>query len=75
MLSNTSSGTPSQCSAWHQSKLDSQSGGISNWAEVINCANLGMEVMPDGNVHNCARDRAAEFSPMGGCSMGTPMVR
>ncbi|BAZ89605.1 photosystem Q(B) protein [Raphidiopsis curvata NIES-932] len=32
---------------------------IGTWADVINCANLGMEVMHERNAHNFPLDLAA----------------
>jgi photosystem II P680 reaction center D1 protein len=44
---------------WHHSILDGQGHVIPSWAEVINRAILGMDVMYERNVHNFAFDRAA----------------
>ncbi|MGF1570481.1 MAG: photosystem II q(b) protein, partial [Nodosilinea sp.] len=39
--------------------LDSQGRVIGTWADVINRANLGMEVMHERNAHNFPLDLAA----------------
>jgi len=41
-----------------QSIIDSQGRVISTWADVINRANLGMEVMHERNAHNFPLDLA-----------------
>nr|MCE2718340.1 photosystem II q(b) protein [Anabaena sp. 49628_E55]MCE2721016.1 photosystem II q(b) protein [Anabaena sp. 49628_E55] len=43
----------------NQSIIDSQGRVISTWADVINRANLGMEVMHERNAHNFPLDLAA----------------
>jgi photosystem II P680 reaction center D1 protein len=47
---------------FNQSILDSQSKVIPTWADVINRANLGMEVMHERNAHNFPLDLAASRS-------------
>ena len=38
---------------------------IATWADVINQANLGMEVMHERNAHNFPKDLAAgDFAPV-----------
>ena len=37
---------------FNQSILDSQGAVVGTWADVINRANLGIEVMHDRNAHN-----------------------
>ncbi|EKV02295.1 photosystem II DI subunit, Q(B) protein [Leptolyngbya sp. PCC 7375] len=44
---------------FNQSILDSQGRVVSTWADVINRANLGMEVMHERNAHNFPLDLAA----------------
>ena len=45
--------------------IDSQGRVISTWADIINCANLGMEVMHERNAHNFPLDLAAgESAPV-----------
>lgn len=44
---------------FNQSVLDSQGRVISTWADVLNRANLGMEVMHERNAHNFPLDLAA----------------
>ena len=46
-----------------QSVLDSQGRVINTWADVINRANLGMEVMHERNAHNFPLDLAATEAP------------
>jgi photosystem II P680 reaction center D1 protein len=43
---------------FNQSVLDSQGRVIGTWADVINRANLGMEVMHERNAHNFPLDLA-----------------
>ncbi|MCC5661112.1 photosystem II q(b) protein, partial [Nostoc sp. XA010] len=43
----------------NQSIIDSSGRVISTWADVINRANLGMEVMHERNAHNFPLDLAA----------------
>jgi photosystem II P680 reaction center D1 protein len=43
---------------FNQSVLDSQGRVISTWADVLNRANLGMEVMHERNAHNFPLDLA-----------------
>jgi len=45
---------------FNQSVLDSQGRVISTWADVLNRANLGMEVMHERNAHNFPLDLAAK---------------
>jgi photosystem II P680 reaction center D1 protein len=48
-----------------QSIADSQERVVSSWADVINRANLGMEVMHERNAHNFSLDLAAvEVAPV-----------
>ena len=44
---------------FNQSIIDSQGRVINTWADVINRANLGMEVMHERNAHNFPLDLAA----------------
>ncbi len=44
---------------FNQSIIDSQGRVVSTWADVINRANLGMEVMHERNAHNFPLDLAA----------------
>jgi photosystem II P680 reaction center D1 protein len=44
---------------FNQSVLDSQGRVIGTWADVINRANLGMEVMHERNAHNFPLDLAS----------------
>jgi photosystem II P680 reaction center D1 protein len=44
---------------FNQSILDSQGHGIDTWADIINRANLGIEVMHERNAHNFPLDLAA----------------
>jgi hypothetical protein len=55
---------------FNQSVIDSQGRVINTWADVINRANLGMEVMHERNAHNFPLDLAAgESTPSCfGCS-------
>ncbi|NJL47453.1 MAG: photosystem II q(b) protein, partial [Leptolyngbyaceae cyanobacterium SM2_5_2] len=43
--------------------LDSQGRVIGTWADVINRANLGMEVMHERNAHNFPLDLATAKAP------------
>ena len=36
----------------HQSIVDASGRGVATWADIINRANLGMEVMHERNAHN-----------------------
>nr|MBW4430710.1 photosystem II q(b) protein [Pelatocladus maniniholoensis HA4357-MV3] len=45
-----------------QSVIDSQGRVINTWADIINRANLGMEVMHERNAHNFPLDLAAAES-------------
>ncbi|MBC1224228.1 photosystem II q(b) protein [Nostoc sp. UCD121] len=50
---------------FNQSVIDSQGRVINTWADVINRANLGMEVMHERNAHNFPLDLAAgEAAPV-----------
>lgn len=50
---------------FNQSILDSQGHGIDTWADIINRANLGIEVMHERNAHNFPLDlAAAEAQPI-----------
>ncbi|BAY29638.1 photosystem Q(B) protein [Nostoc carneum NIES-2107] len=50
---------------FNQSVLDSQGRVVSTWADVVNRANLGIEVMHERNAHNFPLDLAAgEFIPV-----------
>jgi len=44
---------------FNQSILDSQGRVISTWADVLNRAGIGMEVMHERNAHNFPLDLAA----------------
>ena len=44
---------------FNQSVVDSQGRVINTWADIINRANLGMEVMHERNAHNFPLDLAA----------------
>ncbi len=44
---------------FNQSILDSQGRGINTWADVVNRANLGIEVIHERNAHNFPLDLAA----------------
>ncbi|MFS8006856.1 putative photosystem II [Helianthus anomalus] len=48
---------------FNQSVVDSQGGVINTWADIINRANLGMEVMHERNAHNFPLDLAAIEAP------------
>ncbi|WP_431191236.1 photosystem II protein D1 [Leptolyngbya subtilissima] len=48
---------------FNQSILDSQGRVIGTWADVINRANLGMEVMHERNAHNFPLDLATAEAP------------
>jgi photosystem II P680 reaction center D1 protein len=50
---------------FNQSILDSQGKVINTWADVLNRANLGMEVSHERNAHNFPLDlAAAETTPV-----------
>jgi photosystem II P680 reaction center D1 protein len=50
---------------FNQSILDSQGRVISTWADVLNRAGIGMEVMHERNAHNFPLDLAAgESAPV-----------
>jgi photosystem II P680 reaction center D1 protein len=44
---------------FNQSVLDTQGRVVPTWADVLNRANLGMEVMHERNAHNFPLDLAA----------------
>ena len=48
---------------FNQSVIDSQGRVINTWADVINRANLGMEVMHERNAHNFPLDLASDEAP------------
>ncbi|CAN6459331.1 unnamed protein product [Victoria cruziana] len=48
---------------FNQSIVDSQGRVINTWADIINCANLGMEVMHERNAHNFPLDLATVEAP------------
>jgi photosystem II P680 reaction center D1 protein len=43
----------------NQSVIDSQGRVLNTWADIINRANLGMEVMHERNAHNFPLDLAS----------------
>ena len=45
--------------AFNQSVVDSEGRAINTWADIINRADLGMEVMHERNAHNFPLDLAA----------------
>ena len=49
---------------FNQSIMDSQGKVINTWADVLNRAGLGMEVMHERNAHNFPLDLAAESTPV-----------
>jgi len=50
---------------FNQSILDSQGRVVNTWADVLNRAGLGMEVMHERNAHNFPLDlAAAELTPV-----------
>jgi photosystem II P680 reaction center D1 protein len=50
---------------FNQSILDSQGRVVNTWADVLNRAGLGMEVMHERNAHNFPLDlAAAESTPV-----------
>ena len=56
-----------QCNGFNfnQSVVDSQNRVIPTWADVLNRANLGMEVMHERNAHNFPLDLATtELTPV-----------
>ena len=56
-----------QCNGFNfnQSLIDSQGHVINTWADVLNRANLGFEVMHERNAHNYPLDLAAvEATPV-----------
>jgi hypothetical protein len=46
---------------FNQSIVDSQGREINTWADIINRANLGMEVMHEHNAHNFPLDLVADL--------------
>jgi photosystem II P680 reaction center D1 protein len=44
---------------FNQSILDSQGRVVDTWADILNRANLGLEVMHERNAHNLPLDLAA----------------
>jgi photosystem II P680 reaction center D1 protein len=56
-----------QCNGFNfnQSLIDSQGHVINTWADILNRANLGFEVMHERNAHNYPLDLAAvESTPV-----------
>ncbi|KAL8535664.1 hypothetical protein ACS0TY_011332 [Phlomoides rotata] len=51
---------------FNQSVVDSQGRVINTWADIINRANLGMEVMHERNAHNFPLDLASIEAPTNG---------
>ena len=49
---------------FNQSILDGQGRVLNTWADVLNRANLGMEVMHERNAHNFPLDLAAAESTL-----------
>ena len=47
---------------FNQSVVDSQGRVINTWADILNRANLGMEVMHERNAHNFPLDLASDNS-------------
>jgi photosystem II P680 reaction center D1 protein len=57
---------------FNQSITDSQGRTVHSWADVINRANLGIEVMHERNVHNFPLDLAAlQSTPI---ALTAPMI-
>jgi photosystem II P680 reaction center D1 protein len=48
---------------FNQSIVDSQGRVLNSWADLINRANLGMEVMHERNAHNFPLDLASVEAP------------
>jgi photosystem II P680 reaction center D1 protein len=48
---------------FNQSGVDSQGRVINTWADIINRANLGMDVMHERNAHNFPLDLAGVVAP------------
>jgi hypothetical protein len=48
---------------FNQSVVDSQGRVLNTWADIINRANLGMEVMHERNAHNFPLDLASVEAP------------
>jgi photosystem II P680 reaction center D1 protein len=48
---------------FNQSVVDSQGRVLNTWADIINRANLGMEVMHERNAHNFPLDLASTEAP------------
>lgn len=51
------------CVNFNQSVVDSQGRVINTWGDIINRANLGMEVMHERNAHNFPLDLASVEAP------------
>ena len=49
---------------FNQSIIDGQGRVLNTWADVLNRAGLGMEVMHERNAHNFPLDLAAESTPV-----------
>jgi photosystem II P680 reaction center D1 protein len=49
---------------FNQSIVDSQNRVVSTWADILNRAGLGMEVMHERNAHNFPLDLAAAETTM-----------
>ena len=49
---------------FNQSIVDSNGRVINTWADIINRANLGMEVMHERNAHNFPLDLASVEAPV-----------
>jgi len=48
---------------FNQSVVDSNGRVLNTWADIINRANLGMEVMHERNAHNFPLDLASTEAP------------
>jgi photosystem II P680 reaction center D1 protein len=48
---------------FNQSVVDSEGRVINSWADIINRANVGIEVMHEGNAHNFPVDLADVEAP------------
>ncbi|KAF3889935.1 MULTISPECIES: photosystem II q(b) protein [Nostocales] len=58
---------------FNQSVIDAQGRVISTWADILNRANLGMEVMHERNAHNFPLDLAAfDVTPV---ALQTPVIK
>ena len=49
---------------FNESLVDSEGHLINTWADILNRADLGMEVMHERNAHNFPLDLAQVFVPM-----------